>query len=190
MASASLGRLALAALGIIAYQNRDKIAQMLKGPTRDRRDQAQDGGIADVVGGLGEIIDRFRNAGNGSAADSWVSTGPNEAIEPAQVEKALDPETLEALTNQTGLSREEILQRLAINLPEAVDAATPDGTLPQPATTRGEPTLLDPVRKNPLFSEPRGALTNPQMAGTAQTDDERYRSPVATEDRPVLGKPV
>jgi uncharacterized protein YidB (DUF937 family) len=125
MASASLGRLALAALGIIAYQNRDKIAQMLKGPTRDRRDQAQDGGIADVVGGLGEIIDRFRNAGNGSAADSWVSTGPNEAIEPAQVEKALDPETLEALTNQTGLSREEILQRLAINLPEAVDAATP-----------------------------------------------------------------
>jgi uncharacterized protein YidB (DUF937 family) len=37
---------------------------------------------------------------------------------------------LEALTKQTGLSREEILLRLTRELPSAVDKYTPEGRLP------------------------------------------------------------
>lgn len=145
MASRTLGRLALAALGVIAYQNRDKLGQILKGEPKDRdpNNPDQDGGL---LGGIAEIIDRFRNAGSGSAADSWIGRGPNEPIGPEQVEQAIDPETLDALAAQTGLDREEILKRLAVNLPDAVNDMTPDGTLPQkPNQPAGEPTLLDPA---------------------------------------------
>jgi uncharacterized protein YidB (DUF937 family) len=37
---------------------------------------------------------------------------------------------LTTLSEQTGLSREELLSRLSRNLPEAVDRYTPDGRLP------------------------------------------------------------
>ena len=160
MASRTLGRLALAALGVIAYQNRDKLGQLLKGDprARDPNDPARDSGLLGSlnIGGIGDIIDRFRNAGSGSAADSWIGHGPNEPIGPEHVERAIDPETLDALAAQTGLDRDEILKRLAVNLPEAVNDMTPEGRLPddpeQPAAakpTSGEPTLLDPAPSRP-----------------------------------------
>ena len=49
---------------------------------------------------------------------------------PDQLESAIGAETLEALTKQTGLSREEVLSRLTRELPNAVDKYTPEGQLP------------------------------------------------------------
>jgi uncharacterized protein YidB (DUF937 family) len=95
--------------------------------------------------GLREVLDRFRNAGSGDKVDSWVKDGPSEGIEPHQVEAAVDDATLTALSEQTGLSREELLRRLALELPDAVDRMTPDGKLPDEASASGEPTLLDDV---------------------------------------------
>jgi uncharacterized protein YidB (DUF937 family) len=59
-----------------------------------------------------------------------VAHGPNRAVAPGQIETAIGVETLETLTRQTGLSREEILSRLTRELPDAVDRYTPDGRLP------------------------------------------------------------
>ena len=148
---AGLGRLALAALGILAYQNRDKLAEILKGvraPSGPNSAPTGSGSVFDQVlggglgGGLADLLDRFRNAGKGEAVDSWVKQGPNEPITPTNVEQAIDNETLDALIRQTGMSREEILERLSVNLPKAVDEASPDGELP---TDDREPTLLDPA---------------------------------------------
>ena len=96
-------------------------------------------------GGLKDILDRFRGAGKGDTVDSWVGKGPNQPIDPEHVEAAIDEDTLAALREQTGLSREEILRRLAVNLPEAVDELSPDGHLPEGSAETAEPTLLDPV---------------------------------------------
>jgi uncharacterized protein YidB (DUF937 family) len=49
------------------------------------------------------------------------------------LEQAIGPDVLEALSQQTGLSREEILSRLSKNLPEAVDKYTPQGRIPSAA---------------------------------------------------------
>lgn len=144
---ANLGRLALAGLGILAYQNRDKLKTMLdqvrQGGTNPDGTRSG-GGLLDQLGGggLGELLDRFRATGRGDAVDSWVQQGPNQHIEPAHVESAIDPETLDALSRQTGMSRGEILERLARNLPEVVDEMTPDGKLSE---DYGQPTLLDDV---------------------------------------------
>jgi len=128
----------LAVLALAGYQNRDKLAEMLggagrrPGPPGERgRAGGADPGIGGVLaGGLREIVDRFRAAGQGEAAESWVKTGPNRPVRPDQLATALGPDTLTALARQTGLPREEVLARLTRNLPEAVDRYTPEGRLP------------------------------------------------------------
>jgi len=89
---------------------------------------ATPGGI--LSGGLGELIDRFRQSGQAETTDSWVRHGPNRPVAPAELERAIGPDTLNTLTQQTGLSRQELLDRLSRELPDAVDKYTPDGRLP------------------------------------------------------------
>ncbi|SCZ07428.1 YidB family protein [Microvirga guangxiensis] len=146
----------LGLLAIAGYQNRDKIAEMLRGGqqpgTPGQVPGQQTGGLESLgglgglggllgglggagaggllSGGLGELLDNFRQNGQGDVADSWVGTGQNKEIAPQQLEQAIGPDVLASLTQQTGLSREEILERLSRDLPHAVDQYTPDGRLP------------------------------------------------------------
>jgi uncharacterized protein YidB (DUF937 family) len=83
-----------------------------------------------LSGGLGELLDRFSGSGHGDVAKSWVGTGPNREIETPQLEQALGEDTIATLTQQTGLSREELLARLKTVLPTAVDKLTPQGHIP------------------------------------------------------------
>jgi uncharacterized protein YidB (DUF937 family) len=89
---------------------------------------ATPGGI--LGGGLGELIDRFKQSGHGETAESWVRPGPNQPVTPSQLEQAIGPEVLDTLSRQTGLSRAELLARLSRELPDAVDKYTPQGRLP------------------------------------------------------------
>ena len=77
-----------------------------------------------------DLVERFRQNGQGQAADSWVKTGPNQPLRSEQLEQAIGPDVLNTLSQQTGLSREELLSRLTRELPEAVDKFTPEGRLP------------------------------------------------------------
>ncbi|MBO1904997.1 DUF937 domain-containing protein [Microvirga sp. 3-52] len=83
-----------------------------------------------LSGGLGELVDSFRQNGQGDIAESWVGTGPNKEVAPQQLEQAIGPDVLAALAQQTGLSREEIVARLSRELPQAVDQYTPEGRIP------------------------------------------------------------
>jgi uncharacterized protein YidB (DUF937 family) len=144
----------LGLLAIAGYQNRDKLAEMVRGATPNPNMPGQPqsgevGGLGGLLGGLGtggvggllggglsELIERFKQAGQGEAADSWVRTGPNQPIEPHQLEQAIGPDVLATLSQHTGLSREELLSRLSRNLPEAVDRYTPEGRLPASTEAR------------------------------------------------------
>ena len=95
------------------------------------RGGASAGGI--LSGGLGELLERFKQSGHGETAQSWVNTGPNKPCTEAQLERAIGPEVLDTLSKQLGLSREELVTRLCRELPEAVDKYTPQGRLPTEA---------------------------------------------------------
>jgi uncharacterized protein YidB (DUF937 family) len=137
----------LGLLAVAGFQNRDKIAEMLKGSgstspgAPDQGNQQSglggllgnlgSGGLGGLLGGgLGELVENFKQRGQGEVAESWVGTGPNKQIAPNQLEQAIGPDVLASLSQQTGLSREELLSRLSTTLPEAVDKYTPDGRLP------------------------------------------------------------
>ena len=81
-------------------------------------------------GGLNSIIDQFRNSGQGGLIDSWVGRGENQPIAPHQLGQALGPDTLDELSGQTGMSREDVLAELSQELPQAIDQFTPDGRVP------------------------------------------------------------
>jgi uncharacterized protein YidB (DUF937 family) len=141
----------IALLGLLAvagYQNRDKIAEVLGGrkqePGSGPAPNNQQGGVLGnlggllggasagsvLSGGLNDLIERFKQNGQGQAADSWVGRGANQPLGPNQLEQAIGPEVLNTLSQQTGLSREELLSRLTRELPAAVDKFTPEGRLP------------------------------------------------------------
>lgn len=84
-----------------------------------------------LLGGLGELVDRFRQNGQGDTVDSWVGRGPNQPIAETELASAIGPDTLADLARQTGLSQPEIVSRLSRTLPEAVDQFTPEGRLPE-----------------------------------------------------------
>jgi uncharacterized protein YidB (DUF937 family) len=135
----------LGLLAVAGYQNRDKLAELLRGmsskPSAPGQPQEQ-GGFGELLenvrgsvdsllgGGLSDLVDRFKQNGQGEVADSWVRQGPNQQVTPQQLEQAIGPDVLATLSQQTGLSREELLSRLSRNLPEAVDKYTPEGRIP------------------------------------------------------------
>ena len=140
----------LGLLAVAGYQNRDKIAEVMGGRLQEPEGKADasepqsQGGLLGKLGGLlggagagsvlsgglRDLVDRFKQNGHGTAADSWVSTGPNQQLRTDQLEQAIGPEALNTLLKQTGLSREELLTRLTRELPTAVDKLTPAGRLP------------------------------------------------------------
>ena len=83
-----------------------------------------------LSGGLGNLIKEFQDSGHGRVAQSWVGTGPNQTIAPNDLASALGTDTLDALSQQTGVGREDLLAGLSQYLPDLIDQLTPNGRLP------------------------------------------------------------
>jgi uncharacterized protein YidB (DUF937 family) len=66
-----------------------------------------------LSGGIGELLERFKQNGQGETAQSWVNDGPNKDVSPPQLKQAIGPDVLAALEQQTGLSQEELLVLLS-----------------------------------------------------------------------------
>jgi uncharacterized protein YidB (DUF937 family) len=87
--------------------------------------------IIEKHGGLQGVVSEFEKNGLGPTVKSWVGTGPNQAISPDDVHKALGPDLLQQLSAKSGLSVQDLAQRLSQVLPQAVDKLTPDGSIPK-----------------------------------------------------------
>jgi uncharacterized protein YidB (DUF937 family) len=81
-------------------------------------------------GGLGGLLKQFQENGQGDVAHSWVGTGPNKTISEGDLASALGGDTLDTLSEQTGMGRDDLLEGLRQYLPRFVDQLTPDGRVP------------------------------------------------------------
>ncbi|TAJ87100.1 YidB family protein [Reyranella sp.] len=86
------------------------------------------GGV--LSGGLGDLMKQFEQAGQGDAVKSWVGTGANQPIGLEDLAKAIGPDRLGTLSQQSGLSQNDLLAGLSQHLPEFINQLTPDGRLP------------------------------------------------------------
>jgi len=81
-------------------------------------------------GGLQKILGQLQQNGKGATGRSWVSTGPNEPVDAADIKAALDQGELAKIAQQLGVSEDEAADAVAQVLPDVVDQATPGGELP------------------------------------------------------------
>ena len=128
----------LAVLGLLAYRTlkgKGRLADMLRGSPQAPGASAGNSPAAGLsggalLGGLTDLLNRFRQNNPNSAAESWVSSGPNQPISSAELERSLGGERIEWLMAQTGMTKDQLLAGLAASLPDAIDKLTPDGRVP------------------------------------------------------------
>ena len=82
-------------------------------------------------GGLGGLLQQFTKGGLGDVVSSWVGTGANQAVSPAQVTNVLGSDTIGALAQQLGLGHGDVAGQLSQILPHVVNHVTPNGQAPQ-----------------------------------------------------------
>lgn len=84
-------------------------------------------------GGIGAVLDRFKQQGYSQQATSWVSTGDNQPVDAQAVTDVVGTEELSRLSRQLGVPDEQVASGLADILPQVVDHLTPAGDVPQDA---------------------------------------------------------
>jgi uncharacterized protein YidB (DUF937 family) len=84
-------------------------------------------------GGIGAMLDRFKQQGYSQQAASWVSTGENQPVDAQAVSEVVGADELSRLSQQLGVSHEQVASGLADILPHVVDHLTPAGVVPPDA---------------------------------------------------------
>jgi uncharacterized protein YidB (DUF937 family) len=82
-----------------------------------------------VGGNLSGLAQKFRDSGLDEQVSSWISKGENMPIAGDQIKKVLGDETVAGIAAKLGVAPDEAADKLAEELPKAVDEQTPNGTL-------------------------------------------------------------
>ena len=89
------------------------------------------GGGGNVLsGGLRNLVQDMEQNGHADEVQSWVGRGENRAIAPTDLAHAVGIDDIDAVAQQTGMPREQLVSELSQHLPEFVNQLTPDGRLP------------------------------------------------------------
>lgn len=88
-------------------------------------------GLIEKHGGVQGIVTQLQQQGLGSTVKSWVETGANQPISADQIHQAFGQGTLAELAAKVGLTPQELSQKLAQILPQAIDKLTPGGVVPK-----------------------------------------------------------
>ena len=98
--------------------------------------------MQELFGGKGiqGIVSRMTDAGLGQQVQSWIGTGDNQSISGEQIRQAVDPSALQQMSDKTGMQPDQVCDHAAQVLPQLMDQATPQGTMPsgESAMTRGK----------------------------------------------------
>lgn len=81
-------------------------------------------------GGLAGILGKFQQAGYGTQANSWVSTGQNLPISADVLQQVLGSGALGQLAERMGMAPGAAAGSLADTLPNVIDRMTPQGRIP------------------------------------------------------------
>ena len=101
--------------------------------------------IIEKHGGVQGVVSQFEQNGLGATVKSWVGTEPNQPISPDDVHKVFGGDLLQQLSEKSGLSMQELTQKLSHVLPQVVDKLTPNGD-PEGVAFQSASTVIEPAR--------------------------------------------
>jgi uncharacterized protein YidB (DUF937 family) len=81
------------------------------------------------LGDLNGLVTQLQQNGMGDQVKSWLGNGANMHITPDQLRAALGSDQVKQIATHFGLPIDEALKLLAEHVPNAVDQASPNGTL-------------------------------------------------------------
>jgi uncharacterized protein YidB (DUF937 family) len=84
-------------------------------------------------GGVGAVLDRFKQQGLGKKAQSWLSTGDNEPLDEQSVQQVVGSHELAQMAQRLGVPEHEVAQAFADIMPEMVNQLSPQGSMHQQA---------------------------------------------------------
>jgi uncharacterized protein YidB (DUF937 family) len=93
----------------------------------------QDGSLS-----LQKLKERAEQSGLRDTFDSWVGKGENKPITAEEVKSTTEPENLQRIADEAGVSVDEAAEELSKAMPEVVDKLTPEGELPSDDAVRSE----------------------------------------------------
>jgi uncharacterized protein YidB (DUF937 family) len=79
--------------------------------------------------GLAGLVQAFQKNGLGDIVNSWVSTGKNLPVTPAQITQGLGSDFLNQLASKAGISPDAAGAQLSRLLPDMIDKVTPNGKI-------------------------------------------------------------
>jgi uncharacterized protein YidB (DUF937 family) len=99
------------------------------------------------VGGLGDLVGRFAQAGMGDVLNSWIGHGENAPISGGQLTNVLGSDAIGKVAAQLGLSHGDAAGQLAQMLPEVISKLTPQGQAPSGGLGAVEDILAQLLKK-------------------------------------------
>jgi uncharacterized protein YidB (DUF937 family) len=80
-------------------------------------------------GKLQGLVQKFKDEGLDKEVSSWISKGENLPVAGDQIKKVLGNDIIAGVAQKFGISTEQAADKLAHEVPKAVDEQTPDGSL-------------------------------------------------------------
>jgi uncharacterized protein YidB (DUF937 family) len=99
------------------------------------------------VGGLGDLVGRFAQAGMGDVLNSWIGHGENAPITGGQLTSVLGSDAIGKVAAQLGLDHGNAAGQLAQILPEVISRLTPQGQAPSGGLGAVEDILAQLMKK-------------------------------------------
>ena len=87
------------------------------------------------LGGLQGLVQKLQQGGLNQQVQSWLSNGQNMPVSAEQLRDALGNEHVRQIAQQFGLPVDKVLDLLSQHLPQAIDQASPNGQLREPASS-------------------------------------------------------
>ena len=82
-------------------------------------------------GGVSGLVQTFHSNGLGGLVNSWIGTGENQSISPAQIQQVLSSGPVQAFAQKLGVSPEQASATLSQLLPTVMDKLSPNGAVPE-----------------------------------------------------------
>ena len=118
------------------------LGEVLKGALNGNVPQQQQQHLPDIfsevlkgtdLGSIGGLLKQLQEGGLERQIGSWLGNGQNMPVTPSQIRDALGNEQIRELASKMGIPVDEVLKLLTQFFPEAVNQASPDGELEDPA---------------------------------------------------------
>lgn len=107
------------------------VGKMMSGGSAQASTPAASAPNGGLLGGVGGLLDKLKDAGHGDKVNSWVDPGTEKKpIAPGELGTALGQQNVTNAAQQANMSEQQLLSMLAQNLPQIVSKLTANGGIP------------------------------------------------------------